>query len=615
MEPSIKNSVAEYDIVLVDTETNTHWYEHEYFVKYDQRIVGGFNLLIEFDHKNQLHIKNFYISRLIDYQLIFGHIINFLNRNFTVANYIFDPIIHYGYIMSYFTFPEKWRSIDFCLGLEDDLSSMLSGFRIDPIGLNNESLFDLEFKYKSGHKAHLYIEEPNHAYIENTPELKLDYLSDSESSCSSNEEEMTDKKVIYTLVKDHNENPLVWHTILSPQYIENIYDKNVYKKIIEFMKDISTCYTYSYEYIQAFVISKAYIPKNKLKVRDTEIEITLYYKNISISKRDIVRILESESETALESQVYRSDFVKITRKFQLIRKKLQQPDTKKYYNIIGILFDEPIKIICPESLLSEDIELTLRIGHKFYTNETPCFEYRFNKLWRGCPDDINPTTHTYIYNTSSLVIMDIAGFFTPETDEDYCKSLSTWSYEHIAGHVKKSRDRGIERGFYDYPQLIDMMNSIHKDFQGFSKTKIPEYIYTDYVIPKSLIPKQEPIPKQQASSSSTDQPTQDLGYIYILHEREFINSNQPIYTIGRSGDAKIRADSMPSRSGGYPKHSRYLYLHDVGVDNSRNLETIIKRVLAQKFKLRSDIGSEYFEGDKYKIIECVSKICNGLPID
>lgn len=108
---------------------------------------------------------------------------------------------------------------------------------------------------------------------------------------------------------------------------------------------------------------------------------------------------------------------------------------------------------------------------------------------------------------------------------------------------------------------------------------------------------------------------EDLEFIYILHEREFINSNQPIYKIGMSNDAKIRADSLPSRSGGYPKHSRYLYLHDVGVSNSRTIETIIKKVLAEKFKLRADIGSEYFEGDKYKIIECVSKICNGLPFD
>lgn len=665
------------NIVLHQTKTKSYGPIYEYMVKNDDMIVGGFTIKIEFDDKVELLVENIYISRLIDYQMFFRNIIEYLNINFKVANYVFDRIIYYGYIRSYFTFPKMWRlkSTD----LNDDLESMLTKFIIDPSALNDNSLLNIDFVYDDDPSFYCYINSPNHEYVDELgngfSHLEHDSSEESDSKCEDDNNCNVDPAA--TLLKiyfpfdvdihqtsssssddiyqmenksignDHNvgeltiqnkkvigsrcisddsgkhRSTLIHLILLSPQYTNDIYDKTLYIGVIEFIYNLSSCMlsrdrpshrSLFGKCINGFILSRPCIPKTKLKTADNEIEITLYthknsfcYAEILHPRRSDVTIIEKAGNTS----EYKS--IKFKRHFQLFRNKLSNADTKKNYFVIGVLFDEPLKILGTDGIRSEDIEFTLNIGPKFYTKDEPCFNYRLNKIWKQPPCSEMMLDNTMYSPGISLIEMNIIGFFTPETDDDYSKFLDERNYRWRSNIIRENKNRGITRGYYDYPQLIDMMNSIHRDFHGFSKCKvlkkIPEYIYSGYVIPKSLIPKQQVSP-----SSTTEQQTSDLGYIYILHEREFINSDQPVYKIGMSNDAKIRADSLPSRSGGYPKNSRYLYLHDVGVDNSKNLETIIKKVLAGRFKLRADIGSEYFEGDKYKIIECVSKICNGINL-
>tara|TARA_B100000497_G_scaffold125791_1_gene163042 strand:- start:572 stop:1048 length:477 start_codon:yes stop_codon:yes gene_type:complete len=80
------------------------------------------------------------------------------------------------------------------------------------------------------------------------------------------------------------------------------------------------------------------------------------------------------------------------------------------------------------------------------------------------------------------------------------------------------------------------------------------------------------------------------GYIYLLREREFLKTNEEIYKIGKTINIKNR---MPS----YPKDSR-LYLcfycpSDIDAVE-KHLISVLERICLRK---RTDIGSEYFEGD------------------
>ena len=90
--------------------------------------------------------------------------------------------------------------------------------------------------------------------------------------------------------------------------------------------------------------------------------------------------------------------------------------------------------------------------------------------------------------------------------------------------------------------------------------------------------------------------------IYLLQEREFINSNENIYKIGRTKQANIQ------RFNQYPKGSKLL-LHIV-CDDCDILETELIRDFKNKYIHRKDIGNEYFEGD-YK--EMIKDIYNKIP--
>jgi len=78
-----------------------------------------------------------------------------------------------------------------------------------------------------------------------------------------------------------------------------------------------------------------------------------------------------------------------------------------------------------------------------------------------------------------------------------------------------------------------------------------------------------------------------VEYVYMLITREFKNSNENVYKIGRT-------ENLRTRLYGYPKGSQYLL--SLKVANSIYIEHQIMKTFKQKFKHRTDIGREYFEG-------------------
>lgn len=76
------------------------------------------------------------------------------------------------------------------------------------------------------------------------------------------------------------------------------------------------------------------------------------------------------------------------------------------------------------------------------------------------------------------------------------------------------------------------------------------------------------------------------GHIYIIKEREFINTNEPVYKIGKTQNIKYR---MPS----YPKGSRVYVMYFT--DDIHSMEKELIQTFDRQFKKRTDIGNEYYE--------------------
>jgi phage/plasmid-associated DNA primase len=84
-------------------------------------------------------------------------------------------------------------------------------------------------------------------------------------------------------------------------------------------------------------------------------------------------------------------------------------------------------------------------------------------------------------------------------------------------------------------------------------------------------------------------------YIYLLQEREFIKTNEPVYKIGKT------TQQNTARFNNYPKGSKLLF--QIICNNCHNNEKEIKKSFIDKYKQRKDIGIEYFEGDYKAMIK------------
>ena len=91
------------------------------------------------------------------------------------------------------------------------------------------------------------------------------------------------------------------------------------------------------------------------------------------------------------------------------------------------------------------------------------------------------------------------------------------------------------------------------------------------------------------------------GYFYIVHIREFITQNLPVYKIGRT-------ESIEKRMKQYPKGS--LFVLALPVNDQYMCEKEIKNMCKKKFKQCTEYGSEYFEADLAKLIKCSINIVN-----
>jgi hypothetical protein len=91
-----------------------------------------------------------------------------------------------------------------------------------------------------------------------------------------------------------------------------------------------------------------------------------------------------------------------------------------------------------------------------------------------------------------------------------------------------------------------------------------------------------------------------MGIIYLIQLREFIKTGENIYKIGQSGRGGLE------RMKEYPKDSKICSL--THVSNEKHLEKLIILEFKKLFRIREDIGSEYFEGNCNKMVYTIHKI-------
>ena len=89
------------------------------------------------------------------------------------------------------------------------------------------------------------------------------------------------------------------------------------------------------------------------------------------------------------------------------------------------------------------------------------------------------------------------------------------------------------------------------------------------------------------------------NYIYLLQEREFIKTKEPIYKIGKT------RQKHNDRLKQYPKGSKLLL--QLSVDDCDKFERDIIKLFREKYKWRKDIGHEYFEGNYNEMIKDIKE--------
>lgn len=89
-------------------------------------------------------------------------------------------------------------------------------------------------------------------------------------------------------------------------------------------------------------------------------------------------------------------------------------------------------------------------------------------------------------------------------------------------------------------------------------------------------------------------------YIYLLQEREFIKTKENVFKVGKT--TKLNHE----RFNQYPKGSVLLF--QMICSNCSDMESKVIKVFKDKFKLRKDIGNEYFEGDSDEMMNVIYSI-------
>jgi len=106
---------------------------------------------------------------------------------------------------------------------------------------------------------------------------------------------------------------------------------------------------------------------------------------------------------------------------------------------------------------------------------------------------------------------------------------------------------------------------------------------------------------KEISAPIVEQEKSDEGYIYIIQDCRFIETNKPIYKIGKTNKPLL------ARINNYSKGSQLCYY--IKTLNCAKVEKKVIDIFKKKFfQKKHDIGTEYFEGDIKLMIKEINQI-------
>ena len=86
--------------------------------------------------------------------------------------------------------------------------------------------------------------------------------------------------------------------------------------------------------------------------------------------------------------------------------------------------------------------------------------------------------------------------------------------------------------------------------------------------------------------------------LYLLHTREFVSTDKPIFKLGRS-------NQLDNRVKQYPNGSKIMLM--IKCKNSKSCESNLINLFKSKFIQQTYYGTEYFEGN---YVDMIKEICN-----
>lgn len=94
----------------------------------------------------------------------------------------------------------------------------------------------------------------------------------------------------------------------------------------------------------------------------------------------------------------------------------------------------------------------------------------------------------------------------------------------------------------------------------------------------------------------------NIEYIYLLQEREFIKTNEPIYKIGKTKQERLK------RITNYPNGTKLVI--QIECNDCDTYEKLLITKFKKEFIHKNDIGNEYFYGDRFKMVNIIYDICH-----
>lgn len=142
---------------------------------------------------------------------------------------------------------------------------------------------------------------------------------------------------------------------------------------------------------------------------------------------------------------------------------------------------------------------------------------------------------------------------------------------------------------YEGRVLCQFMDPTSENFE-----KICE-IHNKFTSPKIKLNKPKTSKLQKSTTKIVkEHESETLGHLYLLREREFINSNESVYKIGKS-------ENISTRLKKYPKGSELIII--MKSNNVHEDEKQLIEVFDKNYNNRKDIGREYYEGNVEDMIE------------